>query len=56
MLSSEGFKDPQMQTVCVLLQEKNHTFLLCFTFFICSFIHYNHLSLNHFIITFNNLQ
>ncbi len=36
----EGSEDPQMQTVHVLLQESNHTFVLCFTFFLLySFIH-----------------
>ncbi len=40
----DGSDDPQTQTVCVLLQESNHTFVLCFTFFF--YIHlfiYNHL-------------
>ncbi len=42
MLPIEGSKDSQMQTMCVSLQESNHTFVLYFTLFfifIHSFIH-----------------
>ncbi len=46
-----------MQTVCVLLQESNHTFMLCFTsfFYILHLIIYNNLSFNHFSIPFNHI-
>ncbi len=30
----EVSEDPQMQNVCILLQESNHTFVLRFTFFV----------------------
>ncbi len=46
-----------MKTVCVLLQERNPTFVLSFTFFYIHlfFIHYNNLSFNHVIIQFNHI-
>ncbi len=36
----EVSEDPQMQNVYILLQDSNHTFVLCFTFFVLySFIY-----------------